>query len=108
MRRSAIGMLAAMMVLLGFSGTVTPARADEADHPADKPMVVGSDFGVAPWMMRGTQGPEGFGVDLANEIGRRLKRPSVEIVDVNFSALFAALFAKRIEFTMNPLNITAE
>lgn len=83
-------------------------HAQEADHPSNKPLVVGSDFGVAPWIIRGVNGPEGFGVDLINEVGKRLKRPSVEIVDVNFSALFAALFAKRIEFTVNPLNITAE
>lgn len=100
--------------ILGFAllgillGGARPVAAQEADHPADKPMVLGSDFGVAPWMVRGAQGPEGFGVDLANEIGRRLKRPSVEIADINFSGLFAALFAKRIEFTINPLNITAE
>src|SRR5690348_11764945 len=89
MPRSAMAMLAATIVALGVAGALTLARAEEGDHPADKPMVVGSDFGVAPWMMRGTQGPEGFGVDLATEIGKRLKRPGVEIVDVNFSALFA-------------------
>jgi len=83
------------------------ALAQEADHPSDKPMVVGSDFGVAPWMVRGAGGPEGFGVDMINDIGRRLGRP-VEIVDINFSGLFAALFSKRIEFTVNPLNITAD
>jgi len=59
-------------------------------------------------MVRGTAGPEGFGMDLATELAKRLKRPGVEVVDVNFSNLFAALFSKRIEFTVNPLNITAE
>ena len=97
--------LTPMIILLGLAGA--PA-AQEADHPSDKPMVVGSDFGIAPWMIRGASGPEGFGVDLINAIGKKLKRPSVEIVDINFSGLFAALFAKRIEFTVNPLNITAE
>ncbi len=87
---------------------ITAASAQDADHPPDKPMVVGSDFGIAPWMVRGAGGPEGFGVDLMHEIARRLHRPSVEIVDINFSGLFAALFAKRFEFTANPLNITAE
>jgi polar amino acid transport system substrate-binding protein len=84
------------------------SRAQESDHPAGKPLLVGSDFGIAPWMVRGTGGPEGFGVDMVNEIAKRLGRPGVEIVDVNFSGLFAALFAKRMEFTVNPLNITAE
>jgi polar amino acid transport system substrate-binding protein len=84
------------------------AAAQEADHPSSRPLVVGSDFGVAPWMMRGPNGAEGFGVDLMNEIARRLGRPGLEIVDINFSGLFAALFAKRFELTANPLNITEE
>ena len=53
-------------------------------------------------------GPEGFGVDMIKEVAKRIGRPGVEIVDINFSGLFAALFSKRIEFTVNPLNITAE
>lgn len=93
---------------LGLVLAAPASRAQEADHPAGKPLVVGSDFGIAPWMVRGTGGPEGFGVDMVNEIAKRLGRPGVEIVDVNFSGLFAALFAKRMEFTVNPLNITAE
>lgn len=88
--------------------SVSAVYAQQADHPSDKTLIVGTDFGVAPWVVRGVNGPEGFGVDMINEITKRLKRPSVEIVDVNFSALFAALFSKRIEFTVNPLNITAE
>ena len=97
--------LIAAATTLALSGV---AWAQDADHPKDKPMVVGSDFGVAPWMVRGAAGPEGFGVDMIKEIGKRVGRPSVEIVDINFSGLFAALFSKRIEFTVNPLNITAE
>ncbi|WIM12145.1 transporter substrate-binding domain-containing protein [Enhydrobacter sp.] len=84
------------------------AMAQDADHPGDKTMVVGSDFGVAPWMVRGASGPEGFGVDMIKDIAKRIGRPGVEIADINFSGLFAALFSKRIEFTVNPLNITAE
>ena len=57
-------------------------HAEESEHPQDKPLIVGSDFGVAPWIMRGTNGPEGFGVDLVSEISKRLKRPGAEIVDV--------------------------
>ncbi|WP_186275572.1 substrate-binding periplasmic protein [Burkholderia gladioli] len=87
---------------------VSAAHADPADHPAGKPLVVGSDFGVAPWMTRAENGPQGFGVDLVNEIAKRLGRPGAQVVDVNFSGLFSALFSKRIEFTANPMNITAE
>ncbi|MEI6204468.1 MAG: transporter substrate-binding domain-containing protein, partial [Enhydrobacter sp.] len=97
--------LIAAVAALSFTGA---AFAQEADHPKGKPMVVGSDFGVAPWMVRGASGPEGFGVDMIREVAKRVGRPDVEIVDINFSGLFAALFSKRIEFTVNPLNITAE
>jgi len=93
---------------IGLALAAPPSRAQESDHPTGKTLVVGSDFGIAPWMVRGTGGPEGFGVDMVKEIAKRLGRPGVEIVDVNFSGLFAALFAKRMEFTVNPLNITAE
>ncbi|WP_029057270.1 substrate-binding periplasmic protein [Stappia stellulata] len=84
---------------------VSPVAAQ--DHDPATPMVVGSDFGVSPWMVRSASGPEGFGVDMINEIGKRLDR-EVVIEDINFSGLFAALFAKRVEFTVNPLNITAD
>ncbi|HZP98517.1 MAG TPA: ABC transporter substrate-binding protein [Reyranella sp.] len=97
--------LVAALAAVSFMGT---ALAQEADHPKDKKLVVGSDFGVAPWMVRGANGPEGFGVDMVTEIAKRIGRPGVEIVDINFSGLFAALFSKRIECTVNPLNITAE
>jgi polar amino acid transport system substrate-binding protein len=100
--RSLLVAAAAALVLSGA------AMAQDADHPRDKTMVVGSDFGVAPWMVRGASGPEGFGVDMIKDIAKRIGRPSVEIADINFSGLFAALFSKRIEFTVNPLNITAE
>lgn len=100
--------LAWVGLAIAFALAAPALRAQESDHPTGKPLVVGSDFGIAPWMVRGTGGPEGFGVDMVNEIAKRLGRPGVEIVDVNFSGLFAALFAKRMEFTVNPLNITAE
>ena len=77
----------AAVAALSFTGA---AFAQEADHPKDKPLVVGSDFGVAPWMVRGANGPEGFGVDMIKEVAKRVGRPDVEIVDVNFSGLFDA------------------
>jgi polar amino acid transport system substrate-binding protein len=95
-------------LLAAQAAWAVPATAQESAHPSDQPLVVGSDFGVAPWMMRGASGPEGFGFDLVTELAERLGRPSVEIIDINFSGLFAALFSGRIEFTVNPLNITAE
>jgi polar amino acid transport system substrate-binding protein len=99
---------AALLLSACLAAVPSPTHAQEADHPAGQKLVLGSDFGLAPWMVRGVDGPEGFGVDLANALAKRLGRPGVEIVDVNFANLFAALFSKRIEFTINPLNITAD
>ena len=108
MRRTFAYLIIALLLTAAAMAMAGIANAQEADHPSDKPMVVASDFGVAPWMVRGANGPEGFGADLIREIGKELGRPSVEIVDMNFSGLFAALFAKRVEFLVNPLNLTAE
>ena len=106
---SSVRVTSATLIALALSGScISTAFAQEADHPTDKTMIVGSDFGVAPWITRGPNGPEGFGVDMASGIAKRLKRPGIEIVDINVSGLFAALFAKRIEFTVSATNITAE
>ncbi|WP_454854537.1 substrate-binding periplasmic protein [Rhizobium binxianense] len=106
MTKKAISSIALLATLAAFGFPGASALAD--DHPQDQPLVVGSDFGVAPWMVRGANGPEGFGVDLINAISKKIDRPSVDVQDINFSGLFAALFSKRIEFTVNPLNITQE
>ncbi len=108
MRRTPAHLIFALLLSAAGIPGAGIANAQEADHPSDKPLIVASDFGVAPWMVRGANGPEGFGADLINEIGKELGRPKVEIVDINFSGLFAALFAKRAEFLVNPLNLTAE
>ena len=102
--RKAVIVSAASFLALGAA----ISHAADSDHPAGEPLVVGTDFGLAPWVMRTDKGPEGFGVDVITEVARRIGRPGVKIVDVNFSGLFSALFSKRIEFTVNPLNITSE
>ncbi len=92
---------------LMFAAALSLALAGPVAAQEGEPMTVGSDFGVAPWMMRGAAGPEGFGAELITEVGKRLGRP-VEIVDINFSGIFAALAAGRIDFIVTALNITAE
>src|ERR1700744_4119977 len=102
-------MLARTLIAAAAALVISSAAfAQDADHPKDKTLVVGSDFGVAPWMVRGAAGPEGFGVDMIKEVARRIGRPGVEVVDINFSGLFAALFSKGIEVPVTPLNIPAE
>lgn len=101
-------MKTSLLALALAASTALAAPFAQGATPADQPLVVGSDFGVAPWMMRGVSGPEGFGFDMITEIGKRIGRPSVEVNDIAFSGLFAALLSSRIDMTANPLNITAE
>jgi len=75
----------------------------------DGPLVVGLDFGVVPFGQINASGEkEGFSIDLAEAFAEELGRDGAEVVDVEFSGMFAALFAKRFEFIITPLFITAE
>jgi polar amino acid transport system substrate-binding protein len=75
----------------------------------DGQMVVGLDFGVVPFGQINAQGEkEGFSIDLAGALAERLGRPGAEVMDVEFSGMFAALFAERFEFIITPLFITQE
>jgi polar amino acid transport system substrate-binding protein len=74
-----------------------------------KPLTVAMDVGYAPWAMQAADGSsEGFQVDVMHEVARQLGRPSVDIIDTNFSAIFAGLFAGRYELIGSPIAITAE
>jgi len=85
------------------------ALAQGADHPSDQPLTAAADVGFAPFAMTNASGKTvGFEVDVGNEIAKRLGRPGLKIEDVNFSAIFAGLFAKRYEFIIAPTNITKE
>jgi polar amino acid transport system substrate-binding protein len=98
-----------ILVAAGFLGVAPATVSAQSDaHPADKPMQVGTDFGIAPFVFRSPGGPEGFSVDMIREVARRIKRPGVEIADMNMSGLISALMSKRIEMMVNPFGITAE
>ncbi|MGI9333673.1 MAG: transporter substrate-binding domain-containing protein [Gammaproteobacteria bacterium] len=74
---------------------------------ADK-LVVAADVGFAPHVMAKPGGGfEGYNVDMVNEIGRRLGM-EVEIVDQEWSGIFAGLNAKKYDFIMAPTTVTAE
>jgi len=88
---------------------VPAALAQSSDHPSNQPLTVAADVGFAPFAMTNASGQTvGFEVDVGNEIAKRLGRPGLKIEDVNFSAIFAGLFAKRYEFIIAPTNITQE
>ena len=92
------GMMALMMVFY----LSTPGRSQ------DKPLVVGVDGTFAPHAMpKIGGGVEGFNVDLAIEIGRRLGR-KVEIVAQEFSGLIPGMNAGKFDFLAAPTTVLPE
>ncbi len=78
-------------------------------EPTAQPLVVAADVGFAPHVMARPDGTvEGFNVDLAAEIARRLGRPGYRIVDQEWSGIFAGLNARRFEFIVAPTTMTEE
>ncbi|MEE2804653.1 MAG: transporter substrate-binding domain-containing protein [Pseudomonadota bacterium] len=76
-------------------------------HAGEK-MVVAADVGFAPHVMaKPGGGVEGYNVDLMEEIGRRLG-VEFEIVDQEWSGIFAGLNAKKYDFIIAPTTVTPE
>jgi len=98
------------MIARGAAGAVVAATLAAAPAQAqDDKLVVGLDFGVVPFGQINASGEkEGFSIDLAAALAERLGRSEAEVVDVEFSGMFAALFAERFEFIITPLFITKE
>src|SRR5262249_13272632 len=75
---------------------------------AQQPLKTAVDGTFAPHAMPKLEGGiEGFNVDLAVEIGKRLKRP-VEIAAMQFSGILPALQAGTIDFVAAPVTVTKE
>lgn len=73
------------------------------------PLVVAADVGFAPHAMAKPEGGyEGFNVDMAEEIARRMGREGAEIIDQEWSGIFAGLNAGRYEFIIAPTTMTTE
>lgn len=97
---SKAGRFAALVA--GFVGMAVTSLSAE-------PLKVAADVGYAPWAMRQPSGEvEGFAVDMAKEIAKRIGRSGVEVVDVNFSAIFAGLFANRYDMIVAPMAMTPQ
>ncbi len=73
------------------------------------PLLVAADVGFAPHAMALPDGTaEGFNIDLAAEIARRLGRPGYRVIDSEWSGMFAGLGAKKFEFVIAPVTATPE
>ena len=90
--------LGAMMFAIGLNFS-SPGMAQ------DKPLVVGVDGTFAPHAMpKIGGGVEGFNVDLAMEIGRRMGR-KVDIVAQEFSGLIPGMNAGKFDFLAAPTTV---
>lgn len=102
-------LLAATVALGTASVPFITARAQMADHPSDQVLRVGAEVGFAPFNFKKADGSvDGYSRDLAAELAKRLGRPGVEVVDIVFANIFAAMHAKRIEFVSAPATITPQ
>jgi len=90
----------AVALAAGIAAASAPASAQK--------IVTGVDGTFAPHAMPKLGGGiEGFNVDMANEIGKRLGRP-IEVVAQEFSGLVPGLLAKRFDFLAAPTTVTEE
>ncbi len=104
MTRRPIGRLSVACLSLALAGIVAASGAVTAQQP----LTVGLDATFAPHAMpKMGGGVEGFNVDMANEIGRRLGRP-MNIVAQEWAGLIPGLQAKRFDFMVAPTTVTAE
>jgi len=88
--------------------TLVAALALGGPAAAQPALTVGLDGTFAPHAMpRMGGGVEGFNVDMANEIAKRLGRP-VNIVAQEWAGLIPGLQAKRFDFMVAPTTVTAE
>ena len=79
----------------------------QAGQAAGK-LIVAADVGYAPHIMaKADGGYEGYNVDMIAEIARRLGR-EYEIVDQEWSGIFAGLNAKKYDFIIAPTTVTPE
>ncbi len=68
----------------------------------DRTFKVGADVGFAPHVMaKPSGGTEGFNVDLIEAVAARMKA-KIEIVNIPYSGIFAALDAGKIDFIIAP------
>lgn len=96
-----VGVKAGVVVLAACLWLGGPAAAQA-------PLTLGLDGTFAPHAMPKLGGGiEGFNVDMANEIARRLGRPA-NVVAQEFSGLVPGLNAKRYDFLVAPMTVTAE
>jgi polar amino acid transport system substrate-binding protein len=97
-----------MRPCLSFAATLLAAGLASGHALAQQPLKTAVDGTFAPHAMPRLEGGiQGFNVDLANEIGKRMKRP-VDITATQFSGILPSLQAGTIDFVAAPVTVTKE
>jgi len=95
----------------GGVGTAAEMQSsfNNEEHPISEPLKLGFDMGFVPYHYFSDSGEAlGFGIEVSEEVARRLGRPGMDIVDVNWSGIFAGMFAGQYEAILFSINITQE
>ena len=91
-----------------FIGALLAAALAPCQALAQQPLKTAVDGTFAPHAMPKMEGGiQGFNVDLANEIAKRLKRP-IEITATQFSGILPSLQAGTLDFVAAPVTVTKE
>jgi len=87
----------------------TQSTFSNEEHPIDQPLKLGFDMGFIPYHYFSESGEAlGFGIEVSKEVAKRLGRPDIDIVDVNWSGIFSGMFAGQYEAILFSINITQE
>jgi polar amino acid transport system substrate-binding protein len=91
-----------------FVGALLATALAPCQALAQQPLKTAVDGTFAPHAMPKMEGGiQGFNVDLANEIAKRLKRP-IEITATQFSGILPSLQAGTLDFVAAPVTVTKE
>lgn len=94
-----------------FGGKLLAAVAAvviSAGAAAAQTIKVGANIGNVPWEFQNEKGEfVGFEIDLMNEVGKRLGQ-KIEIVNIPFQGLFAAVQSGQIDAAVSSITITAK
>ena len=95
----------AILKTLLMSGALALASLASSNAFAEE-INVGANIGNVPWEFQDASGKfVGFEVDLVNEVGKRLGK-TVEIVNIPFQGLFAAVQSGQIDAAVSSITIT--
>lgn len=105
------GFLACLVaVLLTVATAILPSLSGAPVLAASKaPLSVAVDATFPPFAFRNASGQlTGFAIDLAAAAAKEMGLPGIRVTGVNYSAIFAGLFAKHYDVVVAPTNITLQ